>query len=89
VTPVRAGYARKVRASFALYGGPFANQTPRQDCRPRRGWVSIEYYSKLERGALAGVSASVLDTILALPPRLESENRSGQLPMGRLDLPGA
>ena len=25
--------------------------------------VSIEYYSKLERGALAGVSASVLDAI--------------------------
>ena len=25
--------------------------------------VSVEYYSKLERGGIAGVSASVLDTI--------------------------
>jgi transcriptional regulator with XRE-family HTH domain len=29
--------------------------------------VSVEYYSKLERGALAGVSASVLDAIASAP----------------------
>jgi transcriptional regulator with XRE-family HTH domain len=31
--------------------------------------VSIEYYSKLERGAIAGASASVLDAIARPPAR--------------------
>src|SRR4051812_49906127 len=37
--------------------------------------VSIEYYSKVERGALAGVSASVLDAI-ARALRLDDAERS-------------
>jgi transcriptional regulator with XRE-family HTH domain len=37
--------------------------------------VSIEYYSKLERGALGGVSASVLDAI-ARALRLDDAERS-------------
>jgi transcriptional regulator with XRE-family HTH domain len=36
--------------------------------------VSVEYYSKLERGAIAGVSASVLD---AIAPRWSSTTPNG------------
>jgi transcriptional regulator with XRE-family HTH domain len=37
--------------------------------------VSVEYYSKLERGALGGVSASILDAI-ARALQLDTSERS-------------
>jgi hypothetical protein len=46
---------------------PDIEARPGSGAAPRRGaalaGVSVEYYSKLERGAIAGVSASVLDAI--------------------------
>ena len=54
ITPQQAGHARRRRPP-----GPGLR---RGEVAALAG-VSVEYYAKLERGALAGVSASVLDAI--------------------------